>query len=130
MIQLKVLCGSKAGDHLVVRRFPFRIGREAASGLVLEDPGVWVDHARIDFQKGEGFVLTTHTDAVTSVNGEVVSSALLRNGDSIQLGGAVVQFWLADVRQQGLAGREFLVWAGIGLATLVQLGLIYLLLTR
>jgi hypothetical protein len=114
MIQLKVLSGSKAGDQMVVRHFPFRMGRDAASELVLEDPGVWADHA----------------DAVTSVNGEVAPSALLRNGDSIQLGGAVVQFWLADVRQQGLAGREFLVWAGIALATLAQLGLIYLLLTR
>jgi len=115
---------------MVVRHFPFRMGRDAGSELVLEDPGVWADHAQIDFQKGEGFVLTTHADAVTSVNGEVAPSALLRNGDSIQLGGAVVQFWLADVRQQGLAGREFLVWAGIALATLAQLGLIYLLLTR
>ena len=62
------------------------------------------------------------------MNGEPVQSALLRNGDSIQLGAATVQFWLAEVRQRGLAGREFLVWTGIALATLSQLALIYLLL--
>jgi pSer/pThr/pTyr-binding forkhead associated (FHA) protein len=128
MIQLKVLSGRKAGDQLVVRRFPFRMGREPGVELVLDDPGVWADHAQIEFIKGEGFVLSTHADAVTSVNGEPVQSALLRNGDAIQLGGATVQFWLSDVRQRGLAGREFLVWTGILLATLSQLVLIYLLL--
>ena len=128
MIQIKVLSGSKAGDQMVVRRFPFRMGREPGVELVLEDPGVWADHAQIDFLRGEGFVLSTHAEAVTSVNGEPVESALLRNGDSIQLGGATVQFWLSDVRQRGLAGREFLVWTGILVATLSQLVLIYLLL--
>jgi hypothetical protein len=73
-------------------------------------------------------VLSTCADAVTSVNGEAVQSALLRNGDSIQLGGATVQFWLSEVRQRGLAGREFLVWTGILLAALAQLILIWLLL--
>lgn len=128
MIQIKVLSGSKAGDQMVVRRFPFRMGREPGVELVLEDPGVWADHAQVDFVRGQGFVLSTHAEAVTSVNGEPVESALLRNGDSIQLGGATVQFWLSDVRQHGLAGREFLVWTGILMATLSQLVLIYLLL--
>jgi len=64
-----------------------------------------------------------------SVNGEAVTtSRLLRNGDSIEIGGVRLQFWLGETRQSGMRLQETLVWAGIGLVTLAQVVLIYFLL--
>ena len=57
-----------------------------------------------------------------------VSRAVLRNGDTIDLGGARLQFWLSDTTQRGLRFREWLTWAGIAAVTLAQVALIYWLI--
>ena len=128
MIQLKILSGKKAGAGWVARRFPVRIGRGGSADLQLEADGIWDEHLELQFQPGEGFVLQTHPNALTSVNGQPVERALLRNGDLIELGAAKLQFWLADTRQRGLKAREWLVWIGITLIALAQVTLIYWLL--
>ena len=128
MIQLKVLCGSKAGDHLVVRRFPFRIGRAADADLRLTDSGVWDQHLRLDFRPADGLVFTAQGDALVTLNNQPVTKAVLRNGDFLGLGSARLQFWLAETRQRGLRLREFFVWSCIVFVTLAQVALLYALL--
>jgi hypothetical protein len=128
MVQFKVLSGKKAGTVWVARRFPVRIGRSAATDLQLEDSGVWDQHLQLDFNLGEGYVLSTQANALASVNGQPTPLALLRNGDTIDLGSIRMQFWLGEARQRGLRFREGLTWAGIAAVTLGQVGLIYWLL--
>lgn len=129
MIQLRILCGKKAGDTQVVRRFPFHIGRAAKSDLILDEAGVWDSHLILEFQKPEGFVLHTAADAFAAINDEhQTTSARLRNGDIISFGSAKIQFWLAAPRQHGLRQREFFVWFILAIVTAFQFVLIYRLL--
>ena len=113
----------------MARRFPFRVGRASGLDLVLEEPGVWDDHFHVEFEAGNGFVARPQGDALMTVNGEAAhGEKLLHNGDSIEIGGARLQFWLSETRQSAMRFRELLVWLGIATMTLAQVALIYLLL--
>jgi pSer/pThr/pTyr-binding forkhead associated (FHA) protein len=125
MIQLNILSGKKAGGQTVARHFPFRIGRAAENELQLEDDGVWSEHLVLEFQKQEGIKLTTSANALATVNGESVQNAILRNGDTITVGSAKLQFWLAAARQRGLRLRELFVWMLIVAVTAAQIALVY-----
>jgi hypothetical protein len=128
MIQLNILSGKKAGNQLVARRFPFRIGRATGNNLKLEDEGVWDQHLILEFQKQEGFRLTASANALAAVNGEPAQSKILRNGDTITIGSAKLQFWLAAAGQRGLRFRESFVWALIIAVTAAQFALVYWLI--
>lgn len=128
MVQFKVLSGKMAGTEQVARRFPFRMGRGQDAHLRLEDPGVWDDHARVEFRPSEGFVLIAEGDALLAVNDQPVRERLLRSGDRISAGSARMSFWLAETRQRGLTLREAMAWGCVGLATAGQLTLLYWLL--
>ncbi len=128
MIQLKILSGQTAGDTLVVRRFPFRIGRAPENDLRLEAPGVWDQHLTLEFDPSAGFRLHAAPDACATINAEPEQSARLRNGDVIAFGSAKIQFWLAAPLQRGLRLREFSVWLLLAGITAFQFFLIYRLL--
>lgn len=125
MIQLHVLSGKKAGSRLNASRFPFRMGRAPQNDLLLEDDGVWEQHATLEFQRKNGFCLMAAPNAIVTVNGKQAGNVLLRNGDMITLGLTKIQFWLMAVPQRGLRLRENLVWALLIFITLGQLALIY-----
>ncbi len=113
MVQLNVLSGKLAGRIVRARRFPFRVGRAAASDLRLESDGVWDQHLTLDCRLADGFVVDSGSDALTRLNGERVQRATLRNGDILEIGCEKVQFWLSAPRQRGLALRECLTWLGL-----------------
>jgi pSer/pThr/pTyr-binding forkhead associated (FHA) protein len=128
MIHLNILSGKKAGAQTVARHFPFRIGRASQNDLQLNDDGIWDQHLVLEFQKQEGFKLTTSANALATVNGEPIQNKILRNGDTITLGSARLQFWLAAAQQRGLRSSESFVWALLFFVTLGQFTLIYWLL--
>jgi hypothetical protein len=125
MIQLNILSGKKAGGQMVVRRFPFHVGRADGNDLQLPDDGVWDEHLTLEFQRNECFTLTTAPDALATVNNKPVQRSGLRNGDIISFGSVKIQFWLAAARQCGLRLREFFVWALIAAVTAAQFALLY-----
>ena len=127
MIQLDVLSGKRAGSRMVVRYFPFHVGRAAGNDLQLDDDGVWDKHLTLGC-RNEGFGLVAASDSLVAVNGEPVQNKILRNGDTITVGSAKLQFWLAAARQRGLRFRELFVWALLVLVTLGQFALVYWLL--
>lgn len=127
MIQLKILSGKQAGSEIVVRRFPFVIGRGAAD-FPLDDAGVWERHLQIDFQRGQGFNFIANPDALVIINGENVSNGLLRNGDAVELGSVSLRAWLARSEQKALRWRENVTWAGLFLLFAAQGALIVFLL--
>jgi len=128
MVQLDILSGKKAGTRWLARRLPVRIGRASDNEFQLEDDGVWDKHLHLNFQPQQGFVLTTDANALTTVNGQPVQTALLRNGDIIAIGSAKLQFWLGATRQRSLRARELFVWALLALVASSQFALIYRLL--
>lgn len=125
MIQFNLLTGKKAGASWVARRFPVLAGRSAAADLHLTEDGVWDEHFEVRFKPREGFILLACPEALAAVNGHAVRETLLRNGDVITVGALRLQFWLSETRQLGLAWRESLTWAGIGLVSLIQIALVY-----
>ena len=130
MVQLAILSGKQAGTFWGARRFPVQIGRAPDNDLRLEEDGVFDCHLQLQLRRQEGFILTAQAPAFVSVNGQSVQEALLRNGDTIELGGAKLQFWFGDAQQFGLAARESLAWVGVALVFLAQTGLVYWLLRQ
>ncbi len=125
MVQLNVLTGKKAGDSLLTRHFPVQIGRSKTSDLQLEEAGVWDEHLTIRADRLEGFILETRPDASTSINGQPVERAVLRNGDVIEFGSQKLQFWLSEARQRGLRFWEWLVWITLVATCAGQIALIW-----
>ena len=120
MIQLNVLSGKMAGRPWVARHLPVRIGRSAACDLQLEEDGVWDQHAELSLTREEGFVLTVQAQTVLTVNNQPTQTARLRNGDLIQIGSVLLQFWLAPTRQRGLRPLEWFVWGLVGAISLLE----------
>ena len=128
MVQLTILSGKQAGTCVVARRFPFCVGRNPGMDLRLEEHGVWDRHFELDLNVHEGFVLKVQSEARVIVNGEPAHSALLRNGDVIEIGALKIQFWLSETRQKKLRVREALTWASFVALCAGQLALIYFVL--
>ena len=128
MIQLHILSGPQAGSDVVVRRFPFVIGRAAGVGLPMDDPGVWDRHLQIEFQRDSGFTFTVQPNALALINGDPVAAGTLRNGDLIELGSARLRFWLARSTQKTLRVRESLTWFAFFALFAAQIALINWLL--
>jgi pSer/pThr/pTyr-binding forkhead associated (FHA) protein len=129
VIQLQLLSGNLPGREIVIGHFPFSIGRGADADLQLDGPGVWERHVQIEFERGEGFAISTNSQAMTLVNGARVESGLLRNGDLIELGATQMRFWLARSKQKSLRVREALTWTGFFGLFGGQVALIYWLLS-
>jgi predicted component of type VI protein secretion system len=128
VIQLHVLSGQKSDTDVVVRQFPFVIGRDADVGLQMDDPGVWDRHFQIEFQPGDGFTFIVQSNALALINGDTVAAGTLRNGDLIELGSARLRFWLARTTQKTLRVREALTWCCLSALFVAQIMLIYWLL--
>ena len=124
MVHLKILTGKQAGASKEVRRFPVRIGRAPGSDIRLEEDGVWDHHLVLGLSPGAGFVLETQPGVLATANGQPVQRAVLRNGDTIQVGSVKMQFWLAEARQRGLRLSEALVWGLVFIVTVAQAVLI------
>lgn len=128
MVRLTVVGGKKVGRSVDAARFPVLIGRGSGCSVVLDDPGVWGEHAAIEWVQGEGFVLRCRPETTLSINGMAASEKRLRNGDVIGLGGAKVRFGFSETRQRGFRAREWLTWLAVALLCLGQVALVYLLL--
>lgn len=128
MIQLHIVSGKQAGSDIVVRRFPFVIGRAADAACKLDDPGVWERHLQVEFKRRAGFAFEAQAEALTLVNGERADRGILRNGDTLDLGSVRLVFWLARSRQKTLRVREALTWLGLFALFAAQGALIWFLL--
>jgi pSer/pThr/pTyr-binding forkhead associated (FHA) protein len=123
MVQLRLVSGPMAGREVVARHFPFRLGREVGADLALAAQGVWKRHAEILRPRVGGLELNSRPEAFTSINGQRVQRATLRNGDVIGLGSVKLQFWLSSPRQAGLWLRESLTWLALAALFAAQVAL-------
>lgn len=128
MIQLQILSGKQAGGDIVVRRFPFIVGRGADADLKLDDAGIWDRHAEIELRRKEGFFVAARGEASVGINGERAEARMLRNGDVLEMGSVQLRFWLAPGRQKTLRLREALTWTALITLFVAQIGLICWLL--
>jgi len=127
VVQIQILNGSRAGSRWVARRLPFSVGRSPEDDLRIEADGVWDHHARVELRDRQRAVLIASEQARTSVNGQPIREAILRNGDTLELGSIQLQFSLSPALHRGLRFREALTWIGLALMALAQVALVYLL---
>jgi hypothetical protein len=128
MIQLRILSGKKAGAETVARHFPFYVGRATNCQLSLDEPGIWDRHFQINLISPEGFVLTTEPNTSVIIEGKTVQHAVLRNGETIEIGLTKILFGLSPTLQKSLAIRERLTWIVLAGLCLGQIALIYQML--
>lgn len=124
MIRLRILAGQKAGADLLVRNFPYTIGRARTDSLRLEDAGVWDKHLTVSYDPDEGFLLQHNPRALAMLNKEAFEKARLKAGDTIEFGAARMQFWLSELEPRNLKHRERLTWAALIALALAQVALL------
>src|SRR5579872_1995592 len=94
---LIVLAGESLGKMFRLERREVVIGRAAGTDVRLQDDGVSRRHARIVLLGGQLCIEDLESANGTLVNGERVRSALLRDGDKIQVGSTtILKFTYSD----------------------------------
>ncbi len=129
MVQLRVLSGARAGEHIGCDNFPFTIGRASDSDLLLQDAGIWDHHGQIGLSDEGVFQFKVFPNAFASVNDRQAGEAVIRNGDMIELGAVRLQFWFSESHQRSLRIRETFAWAGLAILAITQVTLIWALLS-
>jgi|YNPNPStandDraft_1061719.scaffolds.fasta_scaffold03232_7 predicted component of type VI protein secretion system len=125
MVLLEVLSGPTIKKAFAASKFPFLIGRSPESDLRLEAEGVWPEHARVEFDRSEGFTVAAAPDALLIVNGTQIQRTRLRKGDVLEIGAVKLRFEFAPVSQRGLRLRELSCWLLIAVLFLAQMSVMY-----
>ncbi len=113
---------------MLVRRFPFTVGRAAGSHLMSGDSGVWDEHFQIDYRSAEGLILRPAQQSVTLINSEEVSSPVrLTNGAEITAGAMRIRFSLADAEVRSYRYRELATWFTVLCVVVIQVWLLVIL---
>jgi hypothetical protein len=86
-IALELADGSKKPSTFMVDHFPYAIGRDASSDLVVPDPRVSRRHALIEQHDGRFRVRDLGSRNGTQLNGQPVDEADLTDGDRLTIGG-------------------------------------------
>ena len=80
------------GQIIALTNRPSAIGRSPSADIRLVDSRVSREHARIDTETGTPTLVDLGSTNGTTVNGEVISTRALRDGDTIGLGGVELRF--------------------------------------
>lgn len=83
---LVVKRGPSAGSRFVLDRPVTSVGRHADSDIVLDDITVSQHHAEFRCEKGQFQVVDVDSIGGTYVNRELIDSAVLANGDEVEMG--------------------------------------------
>jgi len=102
------LDGETSGEVLSLPRDAVHIGRSARAHVLISDPSVSREHARIVYQYGAFYVEDTGSQNGTLLAGRRVTRAELRDGDLLQFGQrATFRFGLMDQTQERVMQRLF-----------------------
>ena len=131
MVALQISAPSEPDRQIVIRDFPFRIGRSEGNHFRTSAAGVWAEHLVLDFDPAaRAITAASLPGAVTLLNGQKLSTQKLRGGDILQLGACKISFSLAAPPQSSLRPREIFTWFLPAAVTATQAVLIFLLVSR
>jgi len=89
---LLVLSGTRLGHRLVLGDTPVDVGRGSAAGLILDADSVSRKHARIERFGGGHKIIDLGSTNGTYVNGARVKEQILKDGDRIGIGKALIKY--------------------------------------
>src|SRR5207302_1088694 len=81
-----VLVQGNEQKNIVLNRTPFTVGRKVDKDLVIADPRVSRDHAQIELEGGEFFLVDQGSKHGTFVNGERIQRQKLERNDRMEFG--------------------------------------------
>ena len=84
--------GARRGQHAPLHVAGTTIGRGGDSEIVIDDPSVSDEHARLRKEDGEWFVYDLASDSGTTVAGSTVFRQALVDGDCVGFGDTNVVF--------------------------------------
>jgi diguanylate cyclase (GGDEF)-like protein len=87
-----VLSGTRLGHRLVLGDAPIDVGRGSAAGLILDADSVSRKHARIERFGGGHKIVDLGSTNGTYVNGVKVKEHILKDGDRIGIGKALLKY--------------------------------------
>jgi signal transduction histidine kinase/pSer/pThr/pTyr-binding forkhead associated (FHA) protein len=96
MAAFVVVSGSGVGTRYVLSESKQRIGRDFRCEIHLDDTETSRKHAEIEFAKGEYSLTDLKSSNGTIVNGKVIQSKVLCDGDRIQIGKFLFVFRLRE----------------------------------
>ncbi|MDP9002390.1 MAG: GGDEF domain-containing protein [Myxococcota bacterium] len=103
-----VLAGENIGQMFRLDQTETVIGRSAGVTIRLQDEGVSRKHAKIVQGDGEPWIQDLQSANGTIINGERVGRAVLRDGDKIRVGSAVVlKFTYADALDENFQQKMY-----------------------
>jgi len=88
------LNGVRRGDHVMLREQGTTIGRSGDAELVLDDPAVSGEHARIRLESGTWYVYDLASSNSVLVGGQPVHRHALADQDRLQIGNTQFAFRL------------------------------------
>lgn len=85
--------GPRNGQRIIVNLLPFKIGRIAGNTLMLDDPRVSREHARLEERPDGGlWIVDSNSSNGTFVNGyRITSPQRLAHGDTVSIGDTVLR---------------------------------------
>jgi two-component system cell cycle response regulator len=105
---LIVLAGESLGRMFRVERSEMVMGRAADAAIRLQDDGISRHHARIIEVRGELYVEDLKSANGTLLNGHRIGSAVLRDGDKIQMGSTtILKFTHADELEENFQQKMY-----------------------
>ena len=107
MPALVVVSGPKIGTRFLLSGAQHRIGRDSRCDIHLDDTETSRKHAQIDLVDNEYVINDLKSSNGTLVNGHLVDSKKLRDGDRIQIGKYVLVFRLHET-QPNSSDKDYL----------------------
>jgi len=122
-----ILNGDQRGERRDVDKIPLLIGRDASSGLNLNDPDVAVHHAEIRTRDGALVVHSLDATNAVLINGTAMRESILQHGDVMQIG--TTRFFIQALGNasawDNLAGLGvYRRWATIGIPVVLMLAMV------
>ena len=91
MVKIVVINGENSGREFILTKGKFKIGRTQDKDLLLGETVVSRDHAEIKYKNGR-YLLVNFGRNGTKVNGELVRSRYLEDGDEIEIGSTFIKY--------------------------------------
>ena len=105
-VKLVAVSGAEAGREFIMRDREMGVGRGAENDVILADPSVSREHARLVFEAGQFTLVDLTSGNGTFVNGQKISRQRLQHGDEIAFGNAAFRFLEGDAAPPHLGDRE------------------------
>lgn len=100
--KLIISAGDQQGEEFLVESFPFKIGRMPDNNIVFSDKRVSRYHAELVCDNGKYIIKDLGSQNGTLVNGAKITSAEIKTGDSIVIGGTEIFVDLESAKKESI----------------------------